>query len=266
MVTSLGKLLKILDQIAPFDSADVWDNSGLLIGNPDREVDRVLLALDLTEEVMNEAIDEGFDLVVTHHPLIFNPLKKITTETQTGKLVMKLIENKIALVAMHTNLDRSFSQGINRFVGDALELNQIKVLEGEDQIGYGVVGNLAKSKTLLEMAQNLKSLFNQETLKVTNGDLDKVISRIAFCSGASADFIQQALSEHADLYITSDLKHHESQMVNGTKMTLIDVGHYESEAVYLERLKSLMDDLIIDKNYDVFTKVTETEVPQFKYI
>ena len=267
MVTSVGKILKLIDQIAPLNTADTWDNSGLLIGSSDREVDRILIALDLTEEVLEEALEEGFDLIITHHPLIFNAIKQITTDTRIGNLIIKLIENKISLIATHTNLDRSFERGINRFVGEKLELKDMTVLVSDlENVGYGVVGNLSTGQSLSEVIQATKTIFNQETIKITNGALDKTVKRIAFCSGSGADFIDQALTAHADLYITADISHHESQEVNGTAMTLMDVGHYESEAVFLENLKLLLDEAILFKNYDVFTKVTETEMPQFKYI
>ncbi|GAU77485.1 Nif3-like dinuclear metal center hexameric protein [Fusibacter sp. 3D3] len=267
MVTSVGKILKLLEHIAPLSLADAWDNSGLLIGHSDREVDRILIALDLTEEVLEEALDEGFDLILTHHPLIFNPIKQITTETRIGKLIIKLIENRISLISLHTNMDRSFENGINRYVGEKLELEDMTILvKDEAYVGYGVVGNFSAAQPLENVVATLKTLFNQKTIKLTNGTLDKPIRRIAFCSGAGADFIEQALSEHADLYITADVKHHESQLVNGSTMTLLDVGHYESETVFLERLKALLDEQIALKNYDVFTMVTETEKAQFKYV
>ncbi|MBF4692056.1 Nif3-like dinuclear metal center hexameric protein [Fusibacter ferrireducens] len=267
MITSVSKILKLLEQIAPLTLADKWDNSGLLIGNGNREVDRILIALDLTEEVLEEALEAGFDLIITHHPLIFNPIKQITTETRIGKLIIKLIENRISLISLHTNMDRSFEKGINRYVGEQLELEDMDLLVKDDEdVGYGVVGNIKTAQPLKEVVEVLKEVFNQDTLKLTNGALDKSIKRIAFCSGAGADFIDYALNANADLYITSDIKHHESQLVNGSSMALIDVGHYESESVFLERLKALLDEQIELKNYDVYTMVTETEKPQFKYV
>lgn len=267
MVTSVSKILKLLEQIAPLTLADKWDNSGLLIGNANREVDRILIALDLTEEVLEEAVEEGFDLIVTHHPLIFDPIKQITTDTRVGKLIIKLIENRMSLISLHTNMDRSFENGINRYIGEQLELEDMDILvKDEENVGYGVIGNFKTVQPLKEVVENLKALFNQDTIKLTNGALEKPIRRIGFCSGSGADFIEQALSANADLYITADIKHHESQLVNSSSMTLMDVGHYESESVFLERLKALLDEQIEQKNYDVYTMVTETEKPQFKYV
>ena len=127
MITSISKILKIIDQLAPFDTASSWDNSGLLLGGESKTVDRILIALDITEGVIDEAIEDGFDLIITHHPLIFSPLKHITLEDRIGKLLFRLIQNDIAVIAAHTNLDKS-SVGINAFLAEQYGLESVHSL------------------------------------------------------------------------------------------------------------------------------------------
>ncbi|MCD4713734.1 MAG: Nif3-like dinuclear metal center hexameric protein [Clostridiales bacterium] len=271
MMTSVNKILKIIDQIAPFETADSWDNVGLLVGNENQVVNRILIALDLTEEVLNEAIEEGFDLIVTHHPIIFSPLRKITTADRIGKILIETIQNEIAVIAAHTNLDKVFSNGINRYLADSLELEHLQILmpEGENLgygYGHGIVGNLGSVLSFEEFISKVKKVFQIDHLKVSNSSDDKKVRKIVISSGASSDFITQAIITQADVFITSDLKYHECQNVIGTNLTLVDVGHYESESVYLDHFKAIIDDRISDKNYDVFTKVSETEHPIIKHL
>lgn len=269
MMTSVNKIFKIIDQIAPFDTADSWDNVGLLVGNENQVVNRILIALDISEEVIQEAIEEGFDLIITHHPIIFNPLKKITNDDRIGQILIDAIQNDIAIIAVHTNLDKAFASGINRYLADSFELNQLQILipEGENyDYGHGIVGNFEKTVEFDEFISKVKNIFQINHISVSNVSKDKNIRKVVIASGASSDFINIALSTQADVFITSDLKYHECQTVIGTQLALVDVGHFESESIYLPHFKALIDLRISDKNYDVFTKVSEMERPIFQHL
>lgn len=267
MITSLAKVLKLVDQIAPFSSAENWDNVGLLIGNPNREVDRILIALDLTEEVFEEALEEGFDTVITHHPLLFSPLKQITTETHIGKLVTGLIENKINLIAAHTNLDKRFDRGFGMEFANALQLDGVECLTSEDvNSGFGIVGSLRQSKSGAAILAEIKEIFNLSVVKVSNFKEDMTIRKIAFVNGAGIDFLEDAMIKKVDLYITGDVKYHDAQALNGTQIALFDIGHYESEKPYLDVFKELIDEHIQTQGYDLFTKISESEKSQFHYL
>lgn len=268
-MTSVNKILKVIDQIAPFETADSWDNVGLLIGNENQVVNRILIALDLTEEVLNEAIEDGFDLIVTHHPIIFSPLKRITTGDRIGRILIEAIQNDIAVIAAHTNLDKVFSNGINRYLADSLELDQLQILIPEGmglEYGHGIVGSFDNDMTFEEFIIRVKNVFQIDLVKVSNTTNDKRVRKVVISSGASSDFINNVLLTQADVFITSDLKYHECQNVIGTNLTLVDVGHFESESVYLEHFKAIVDGRISEKNYDVYTKVSETEHPIIKHL
>jgi dinuclear metal center YbgI/SA1388 family protein len=262
MVTSVGKILKLIDQFAPFETASSWDNSGLLIGGESKPVDRILIALDVTESVVDEAIEEGVDLIITHHPLIFSGLKNITLENRIGKLVFKLIQNDIALISAHTNLDKS-PQGISAYLSELYDLDDVSLLVSEgDDAGFGRIGNLKEPMTLNAFAEQTRMLFNNH-VKIVDRSEGRMIRKIAISSGASSDFIDSAMNLGADVFLLGDLKYHEAQGVLNTPMTLIDIGHFESEFIYLDRLKELLEMRALDKNYDIYIKVSETEKPIF---
>ena len=140
---TVKQILELIDVLAPFETAEDWDNSGLMIGNPNQPVSRILLALDVNEEVVHEAISQKYDLIIVHHPMIFKGIKQITSESRVGKLSMALIKAGISVIAAHTNLDRSFEYGINTYVGSRLNLKNITALGL-----YGIVGEIESKKSL----------------------------------------------------------------------------------------------------------------------
>ncbi|MBS7526741.1 Nif3-like dinuclear metal center hexameric protein [Fusibacter paucivorans] len=262
MVTSISKIMKILDQLAPFETAESWDNVGMIIGNPSKQTTRIMLALDLSDDVISEAIEESIDLIITHHPPIFKGLKHVTTEDPVGRKVIQCIENDIAVISAHTNLDKSGEHGINQAIGEAFELESTTLLVPEvEGVGFGVVGKLPEPISLDAFIHLTKQIFEIETLKITDYQPKEKVQRIAVSSGASADFISDAINAKADVFILGDLKYHEAQQVENTDLVLIDVGHYESEVFYLQKLKEKLDMQIMSQGYDVMTMVSEQSKP-----
>jgi dinuclear metal center YbgI/SA1388 family protein len=262
MVTSISKIMKILDQLAPFATAEAWDNVGMIIGNPSKQTTRILLALDLSDAVIDEAVEEGIDLIITHHPPIFKGLKHVTTMDPVGRKVIRCIENDIAVISAHTNLDKSGENGINQAIGEAFELEDMKLLVPEAEgVGFGVVGKLPEPIKLEAFIHLTKQIFEIDALKITAYRPEEMIQSVAISSGASADFIGNALAAKADVFILGDLKYHEAQQVENTDLVLIDVGHYESEVFYLQTLKEKLDLHIMSQGYDVMTMVSEQSQP-----
>lgn len=253
-----------INNFAPFNTADSWDNSGLLIGSMDHAVSNVLIALDITEEVVEEAIQNNCQLIITHHPIIFTGVMSITEHNYVGKLLHRIIQNKIAVIAAHTNIDRSTTHGINLFLADAYQL--VDRMSLNDAHGYGIVGKLSAPLSLDSLITLTKSIFNIDVIKVSNYQITKTkdISKLAICSGASADFIEDALSHSADIYITSDIKYHEAQKILGSNLILFDIGHFESEFIYLKTLRLHLLEHLIEG--DISIKISETEKPMFRYI
>lgn len=264
MGITVNSIIEFIDQIAPFDTAEAWDNVGLLVGKKDQSVKNILLALDVTEEVVLEAIEKGVDLIITHHPIIFSGLKSITDNSRIGSSVLKLIENDISVISAHTNLDNSFIHGINHHIAVLYGLSDIEPLS--EMHGYGVVGNLKVPLSIDAFINETKLVFKIDTVKVANHDAKTNISTVAISSGASSDYIEDALKKNVDVFIMGDLKYHEAQKVIGTGLMLADVGHYESESIYLAHLHKLLHKLIQTQDKTVEITVTTSEKPIFKYL
>lgn len=267
MIINHEKVHKVIHEIAPFDTSDDWDNVGFLVGNPHAQVNRILLALDVTEQVVEEAIEEGFELIIAHHPLIFKGLKQLTTSNRTGKILTDLIQNQVGVIAAHTNLDKSYSYGLNRYIAEQYGLKDTFVLieENEDKtIGHGIVGYLSEPLSIEAFSEKTKDIFAQKLLKLVNTHT-KPISKVGIVSGAGASYISDAIGQKCDIFITGDLKYHEAQLALGTQTTLMDVGHYESERIYLDYFKRILEEKFEKQDYEVFVKISESEKPIFQW-
>ena len=236
---SVRDVAHFLEEWAPLSSAQSYDNVGLQVGDPSRRVVRGLIALDMTPDVLEEAQEMEASLIITHHPLIFRPLRSVTTEDFNANLAYGLAASGIALYSIHTNLDSApggVSFALGRHLGLA-DLDFLKMMESEDT-GLGAIGWLEPPESLERFLQRVAERLGAQSLRYA-GDPDSVIERVAVCGGAGSDFIPQALEAGADVYVTADVSYHRFIDVLDTrgkpKMALIDAGHYETE-VFTERL------------------------------
>ena len=221
----------IIEEFAPLSLQAEYDNSGLVVGRMDDEVHSALLAVDVTEEVIDEAIAEGCDIIITHHPIIFSPLKRLNSATYVERCVEQAIRHNIALYACHTNLD-SVQGGTSWYVGSALGLESMRVLEprkGDDRVGYGVVGELSTAEDVMAFLERVKRTFDVGAVRysdIPNGKTS--VRRVAICTGAGRSNIDDAMRAEADVYITADLRYNDF-MCGENRMILADIGHFESE-------------------------------------
>lgn len=261
----VNAILEILNDIAPFDTAEEWDNVGLLLGEGHQYVKKVLLALDLSEPVINEAVRKECDLIITHHPFIFKSIKRITNEDRLGKSIIKLLKNNIAVISAHTNLDQAFENGINYNIGNLYNLSHIEPLSVHH--GFGVIGSYATPLAFSKFIHLTKEIFNIQHVKVVNSVHVEThgINRIAICSGSASDYIKDAMDAYADVYITSDLKYHEAQVVLDSNLMLVDVGHFESEVLFLPEFKNIISNRLSQLGLDLEIFVSESEYPLFNY-
>lgn len=357
-------LAKLIEQQFPLHFAESWDNVGFLIGSPNSRVEKVMTALELTPQVLEEAIEKNADLIVVHHPLIFKPLKQITDETEVGQLIKELIKNKIGLYAAHTNLDTG-NGGTSHYYADLLELENQKplsethktayiklvtyvpkeqaqsvadaialagggqlgnydnchfFLEGtgvfrpldgakpfigevgelerveevrietivpksltkavitellkahpyevpaydliplENEIetfGIGVVGTLKMALSFEALCEKVKSIFNVNLVKGVNVT-SHPIRHVGICTGAGAEYINDAVKLGCEVLITGDLKYHEAQLARSLRLSVIDAGHYETEAPYMTYFAEWLSNQCDRKGYEV--KVVASEV------
>ncbi len=371
MHTNTKKIVSVLDKIAPRHLAESWDNVGLLVGNDNKMIENVLLALEVTEEVIEEAIEKNADMIITHHPLIYKPLKAITTSDPISKMVIKLIKNDINLFVAHTNLDAA-TDGTCQHIAELLDLNDISILDKKhseiyyklyvgvpsdnakkvrdvitsagagnigdysdctfnsfgsgtfrpndranpfigqanvletvdevkietlvkkddlnkvltamikahpyevpaydiiklenkyESFGIGRVGRLNDRVTIEEFANQVKDTLNSNSLKII-GDLNKKISKVSVVTGGGSEYFKLA-SKKSDLIVTGDIKYHEAHLIKQLGLTAIDVGHFETENIYMGKLKSILDLEFEKKSYDIKVSVSEIDINPFNVL
>jgi len=237
-------IISTIESFAPLSIQERWDNSGLCVGSPEDEVHSVLLGLDCTPELVDEAIACGADMIVTHHPLIFSGLKNISPENMVGAAVIKAIKAGISIYAAHTSADKVLA-GVSGAMAARLGLTDVEILDEDgDGTGLGVVGNLPEPLPAEEMTRLVKEKFGLKVLK-SSRPLEGMISRVAMCGGSGRSLIGAAMKSGAQLYVSGDISYHDFFTDKG--FMIMDIGHYESEIEIVDILFSL-----IKKNFPTF--------------
>ena len=237
-------IIKVIEEFAPLSIQEGWDNSGLCIGSPDAPVTSVLLGLDCTAELVDEAVACGADMIVTHHPLIFSGLKKISPDDQVGEAVFKAIKAGISIYAAHTNADKVIA-GVSGAMAAKLGLRNVSVLDEDgDGTGLGVVGDLLEALSAEDVVKLVKERFGLKIMK-TSRPLEGKISRIAMCGGSGGSLMKAAMASGAQLYVSGDISYHNFFTPAG--FMIMDIGHYESEIEIVDILFSLLR-----KNFPTF--------------
>ena len=216
-------IIKIIEQDYSPRYALSWDNVGLLAGRDDKEVANIYVALDATDEVVDEAILAGADMLVTHHPLIFSGMKQVNNQNFIGRRLVKLIQHDISYYAMHTNYD---VKGMADLAADYLKLENCQILDvtGENEQRNEI--------SLADYCEEVKKAFALDTVKVF-GDLKQNVHRVAICPGSGKSDIDQAIAAGADVYVTGDIGHHEGIDALARGLNIIDAGHYGVEHIFI---------------------------------
>lgn len=237
-----SELTEILEDYVPARYAMEWDNVGLLTGRRDRKIHKIMVALDADNGVVEEAVRQKVEFLLTHHPLIFSPQKSITDESGTQKKLLKLIENGINCFAMHTNFDVVH---MGRIVCGALGLKSLAPAETtctEDGIpkGIGTVSELECSMTAGDFAELVKNTFDIEHVLLF-GDERKEIHKVAVVPGSGRHMEQQAAETGADLFLTGDIGHHEGLDAMELGLTVIDAGHHGLEKIFVDFMGKFLE-------------------------
>lgn len=230
-----------LEELSPVHFAQDWDNVGLLVGRPEKEIRSVYIALDATDEAIDEAVKLGVDMVITHHPMIFKGIKQVRGDHFIGRRIIRLVQNDMCYFAMHTNFD---IMGMADAAADELKLRGRQVLETtyEDEIsteGFGRFGTLPEIMTLRECASFVKECFGISRVRVF-GDGDMEVEKAAICPGSGGSMIDAALALNADVYITGDIDHHEGIDAVARGLAVIDAGHYGIEHIFVPYMKEYL--------------------------
>lgn len=227
MVT-VGKIYDAINEFAPFSEQMDFDNAGLLVGSKNDSVTKVLLALDITAETVKEAQQMGAELILSHHPVIFHPLKKLASNS----VPYMLARSGIAAICAHTNLDFA-KGGVNSCLADVLEIEEQENMFSEN-IPQGIVGNVKEERTPKEFAEHVKKKLGACSVVYTDGE--KSIRRVAVCGGAGEDLLFEAIEAGADAFVTGESKHHLLLAAKEMGITMVIAGHYASEQVVLAPL------------------------------
>jgi dinuclear metal center YbgI/SA1388 family protein len=236
-MTTLGEILDLAEELWPKNLAEEWDAPGLVAGDPKNVVNRALLSVDITDAVLTEAIELGCQLIISHHPFLLRPVNSIAVGTSKGGVLTRAIENKIALFAAHTNSD-VVEDGVSHTFARQLGLTEIRPLVSLDdsRIGHGRVGRFEGPVKLGELALALARLLPPTATGIrVSGDYEQLVKVVALCGGAGDSFIPNAIEANADVYITSDLRHHVVQEARekSESMSIVDVSHWSSESLWL---------------------------------
>lgn len=240
----LSDILHTLEESFPLSKQESWDNSGLQAGRRDKEVKKIFIALDPTEKIVEEAVDCGADLLLTHHPMTLSGLKKINTDHFSTRKFFTAIRNDLCCYAMHTNYD-VVEMAI--LASDRLSLQEQEVLEvtGTDDNGVpegiGRIGILSEEKTLKELAEEVKKAFALDSVKVF-GNLDSKVKKAGLCPGSGKSMIGEVLQQKCDVYITGDIGHHDGLDAMEQNLSVIDAGHYGLEHIFIRQMEQYVNE------------------------
>ena len=260
----IKEIIRFLEDYASLQYQESYDNCGLIVGNENAEVKCALITLDCTEEVIDEAIAEDCNLIIAHHPIIFNGLKKLNGSNYIERTVIKAIKNNLAIYAIHTNLDNVYN-GVSAKIAERLGLENCKVLAPNpnlknQQVGLGIIGELKEpiktSKFLIDIKTNMKTNCIRHTSIVKED-----VKRVAVCGGSGSVLLKNAKAVDADIFISADFKYHDFFDAEND-IVIADIGHYESE----QFTKDLIYDLLV-KNFTKFAvRLSKVNTNPIKYL
>lgn len=234
----VAEIIAVLERFSPVEYAESYDNVGLLVGDSEAECKGIILGLDLTLELIEEAERLECNLIITHHPIFFKPLKKLNYQNYEGRLVQALLSKKLHLYVLHTNWDRmpkGVSYGIANKIGlENLEFILNSRINSELTIGYGIWGNLPEPMKTEDFLFKIKELFVCQVIRHSRL-VHSQISRIGVCGGSGGFLIEKAYEHELDILLTADLKYHDFFPHKDT-LIICDIGHYESEQFAMQEV------------------------------
>lgn len=237
---------KIEEKYRPSYACD-WDNVGLLVGREEKEVKTIYIALDATKQVVERAISNKADLLITHHPMIFSGLKRVNDKDLVGSKVVALLQNDITYYAAHTNYD---VKQMADLAAKKLRMEETKVLEitkEEEKLGIGLYGNLPEPVSIRELGELIKNKFHIDTVKIF-GDLNKKVTNVAISPGSGKSMITPSLEVGAEVLITGDIDHHTGIDAVDEGLLIIDAGHYGLEHIFIKDMARFVSELSDDFN------------------
>lgn len=250
------EIVKLIENFCPSRLAYEWDNVGLLCGDGEKDIQTVFVTLDTNVKTVQEAIDAGADMIISHHPILFSPINRIDYTTPTGKMLYLLIKHDIPLLAAHTNMDTARG-GINDRLAKIFKLTDVKILEqhtDDETAGLGRIGALPGPVMFYEFAKLCGEYLN--TTVRASGDFNKLIKTIAVASGSCSEVIPAAIAKGADAIVTGDMKYHNTLDMTENGICIVDAGHYPTEICVMDIFEDILKHtnlkIIKSKHMDIF--------------
>lgn len=279
---TVNDLLSVLEDIASFELAETWDNVGLMVGNPSQKVTRILVALDPTELLLDEASQLGVDTIVTHHPVIFQPVKAIRTDQVTGRFLRKALENEVVVISCHTNLDQA-PGGVNdalaavlglievRPLASAYEHGPLKSREGQtagndkpSNTGFGRFGRFPSplaADTFLELLYEALDI----SVVAVAGRLPDKISTMAVCGGSGSDLSEAAFKKGVQVYLTGEIKHNIARWAEANDFCVVDAGHFSTENPVVKALALCLERAFAEKKLNIEVLTSKKQKKPFVF-
>jgi dinuclear metal center YbgI/SA1388 family protein len=254
-MVKLKEIKDFLESVVPLDAQDSWDNSGLQVGSPEKEVKTVGFALSVSKSVIEEAREKSVELLIVHHPVAISGVKSLVPYDYPSNLFLSLAEAGISVYALHTNLD------VSPFGPTALICEELS-LKGEPIVSsppYGRIGELPSPVTQRELLEKLRSFLPSDVFRVVNFRPDETVRKVAVCSGSGASFIS-AVAGRAQLFVTGDLKYHDALKAQDLGLTVFDLGHFATERLFYLPLKKLLAESFPSLNFLVLNEKSPFEV------
>ncbi len=262
MAITVRDVLLAIEAWAPYSLAEQWDNVGLQIGSCKKVVLHLGVALDLTLDILDLAISEGIDCIITHHPFLFTLPRSIDLDSPFGKILSGLIIHDIALIAAHTNLD-STDGGVSDVLAEALRvrvegvLREARDISSEKRarfLGLGRIGTLEQETTVFELAKRVAEVSCSKIVQII-GNETRLVKSVALCSGAGGDLLPEVIKSGAEVYITGEMKYHQLREAEAFGLSVILAGHFETEYLILPKLTNYLMDWVRKEGEDI--KITQ---------
>ena len=268
MSMKMSELIAEIEVIAPRELEEEWDNCGMQINMGSKEVNRILVALEITKGVISEAMEKNIDFIITHHPLIFSKIDVVDNNNITGNYIIELIKRGISVYSAHTTFDDAFG-GNNEYLADIIGLSRVRKIKNKrpstkgaaKEYVIGKMGNFAEPITMEATCRLVESALGVKGELKTVGDPNKIIRTVGLCTGSGSETMPAAIKNGCDLFITGDVRHHEAQLAKETGICLIDAGHYGTEKIFAENFADKLR-----KNVGSKIQILESEVNSNPFI
>ena len=274
MIATVSDIIDVMNTLAPHLLAEEWDNVGLQIGDPQQEVKNIWIALDPTLPVLDAACRENVDLLITHHPLIFRPLKSIDFQTPLGSLLNMAVRHRLAVFSAHTNLD-IVAGGINDILSERIGLTNLKILRKTSAPckiqpsdiacsaqGLGRIGTLENPLELITFAKGIKKKMGIKTIRFA-GNPSLPVKEVAVCSGSGSGLLADFFASGAQVYVSGDLKYHDARDVEAANLGIIDIGHFSSEKLIIHALSERLKEILPARGFEVNVVACDLEKDPF---